>query len=150
MPIPAKIIHVNFKNYSSGQVPQTLTYSGIYYVCAMTESLDKKSDHFGRLLYIGETGEEDGIYGRYQSHTDKDVWSKELHEGEHLGFFAAEIGAAEDRLRAEAALIYKFRPPLNTKNTISFGYPATRIVLTNVWNLQRTVELLGEYDVCND
>lgn len=149
MESPIKEIDVKFKNFMVHEINSSITYQGVYYVCAMQKDAESDASVFSRLLYIGKSNGENGIYGRYLGHADKDDWKRQLDSGEYLGFFTAEINNMTDLARAEAALIYAFKPPLNTQHLHMFGYPITRVGVSNVWGLKKTKELLGRYLIEN-
>lgn len=149
MESPIKEFDVEFKNFMVNEISPSITYHGLYYVCAMQKDAESEASVFGRLLYIGKSNEEGGIYGRYLKHSDKDEWKKQLGRGEYLGFFTAEIGCAADLVRVEAALIYAFKPPLNVQHAHMFGYPITKVNISNIWGLKKTKELLGRYLIEN-
>lgn len=140
-----KEISIEFKNFMVGEIDESISYRGVYYVCAMQRNPQTGNSMFSRLLYVGMSNDERGIYGRYLGHDDKAVWLRQLMQGEYLGFFTAEIEDVNDLPRAEAALIYAFKPPLNVQHKDNFGYSITRVNISNVWGLKKTKELLGRY-----
>lgn len=115
--------------------------SGIYcvYCCAYNSSNDKVS--LKKLLYIGEA---DSIHDRLENHEQYSTWESYLKSGEELCYTRAFI-SGDDKFRAEAALIYKHKPPVNIEHKDHFGYPDTKMVLTG-----RTALLTTTFTVFDD
>ena len=99
--------------------------SGIYcvYICAYNSI--EKVYIIKKLLYIGEA---DSIRERLKSHEKHQTWENNLINGEQLGYTRALI-SGDDKLRAEAALIFHHKPPVNTDHKDHFGYPDTKMIL---------------------
>ena len=105
--------------------------SGIYCVYAATLSARRlsgggKKQKALRLLYIGEAKD---IRKRVPQNPTKrrEKWKKKLMVEEILCVSFARIAEDEDRMRAEAAMIYKHQPPCNTEYTDSFPFCRTTI-----------------------
>ena len=77
-----------------------------------------------RLLYIGESGD---VQDRVANHDVWSSWRRELKQGEVLCFTAALISPEADRQRAEAAMIFKHKPPCNTEYTDNFPFDTTTV-----------------------
>ena len=112
--IVPKTYSLQFTAYGSG-LP---TDSGIYCVLA-----DLWVPY--RLIYIGEA---ENIWLRVATHEKRADWIHQLRIGERLSFAAALIQPATDRRRAEAAMIYRHKPPCNVEYAHHFPFPATTII----------------------
>lgn len=101
-----------------------LERSGVYcvYACKYSDETDRVT--LCKLLYIGESND---VLSRLQGHDRHDDWMRQLQAGETLCFSFAPV-SAEDRERAEAALIFKCQPPLNEEHTTTFAYNDTEII----------------------
>lgn len=105
----------------AGLLPE---HSGIYCVYACIHHPDRNTVSLNRLLYIGEAA---NVRERVTGHEKWNVWRRELRSGEELCFNDALISPAADRQRAEAAMIYRHKPPCNTDFVDSFPYDKTTI-----------------------
>lgn len=136
-------IKIDFEGYwrdvNSGGIPSA---SGVYSVYAATYDARKKTVDLKRLLYIGEAAD---VGDRVRNHERRADWTKQLRAGEVLCF---SIGRVEStiRNRAEAALIFKHKPPLNTSCTEEFNYDRTTVslsgkcaLLTTYFTVERTI-----------
>jgi excinuclease UvrABC nuclease subunit len=114
--------------------------SGVY--CVYRGTYDKTTDKVSlkELLYIGEA---ENVYDRFNSNGEHETYEdmeKRLRQDEELRFSFAPI-QANDRERAEAALIYQHKPTLNIKHVSDFSYSETEMYLTG------TTARLKEYFV---
>lgn len=115
------VIKLEFSGYfiSKDQLPQIsgiyTVYRGIYNKLADTVSLKE-------MLYIGESAD---IWGRVTSHNKEDAWKRRLKDGEILIFSYAPITIGRER--AEAALIFKHKPPLNTLCVDNFAFKSLKV-----------------------
>lgn len=98
--------------------------SGIYGVYACTYNESGRTVSINRLLYIGEAGD---VQGRVAGHEKLPAWKRQLKQGEVLCFNAALISPETDRQRAEAAMIFKHKPPCNTEYMDNFPFDATTV-----------------------
>ncbi len=102
--------------------------AGVYcvYTCTYNENAKPKPTvSIAKLVYIGESG---GIRGRVTNHPLLPTWKKQLTTGQVLCFSAAKVTPEADRQRAEAALIFKHKPPANDEYTKAFtGFDTTTI-----------------------
>lgn len=121
----AKSYDLNFDGYwrvpNIGGLPDG---SGIYDVYACVNNVSAGTVTLNRLLY---TGEAQNVRERVAGHEKSDMWRRQLQAGEELCFNAALIGPSADRLRAEAAMIFKHKPPCNTEFVNDFPYDQTTI-----------------------
>ncbi len=105
--------------------------AGIYCVYTCTYNADAKPKptvSIAKLVYIGESG---GIRGRVTNHPLLPTWKKQLAAGQVLCFSAAKVAVEADRQQAEAALIFKHKPPVNDEYTTAFtGFETTTINAT--------------------
>lgn len=133
-------IKLDFKGYRLEQSKNGIEdYSGIYcvYSCKYSETDD--TVNIRKLLYIGKAK---NLNERINGHERLESWERYLNPGETLCYSRAKIGDQQDRARAEAALIYKHKPPCNDDYTDSFPFPDTRIELTG-----KTAELVDTFTV---
>ena len=118
---------LNFTGYftSKSYVP---SQSGIYCVYRGTHN-DNNTVSLNQLLYIGESG---NAHDRLDTHEREKDWKRHLKYGEILIFTFAPIVA--ERVRAEAAMIYKHKPTENTEYKHSFPFRSLKMTLTGCTN----------------
>lgn len=116
----AQTIELNFEGYWSEKnklgVP---SQGGVYcvYRCTTTEG---RLEAVKQLLYIGKSSD---VNDRIANHEKLEKWESHLKDGESLYYSFAPKVLLRDQ--AEAALIYKHRPPINTEYKYSFPFPDT-------------------------
>ncbi len=93
---------------------------GIYVVYAATFDASAKTVSLKRKLYIGESGDVNRRIGEHLAGSTGTAWKKLLKPGEVLAFNFAPVAATATRQRAEAALIYKYKPPANVEYKTEF------------------------------
>lgn len=98
--------------------------SGIYGVYACFHNSGQGTVTLNRLLYIGEAAD---LQGRVANHNLWSSWKRQLKQGEVLCFNAALIGPEADRQWAEAAMIFRHKPPCNTEYIDNFPFDTTTI-----------------------
>ena len=118
-----KTIALDFAGYWTEAGEKMITSSGVYCVYRCIDKGERVS--IKELVYIGEA---QNVKARIEQHISEEDLNSCLHYGECLCFSNAQV-EAQDRERAEAALIYYCKPRLNEQHKNSFGdYPETRIV----------------------
>lgn len=119
-----KTIDLDFDGYwrevNKDSVPSK---SGIYCVYSCVYNSNEKTVSITKLLYIGES---EDVHRRIAKHDRLDDWKKELSANETLCYSFAPINE-DDRERAEAALIFKHKPPMNKEYFNNFPYTDTKI-----------------------
>ena len=122
--------------------------SGIYGVYACVHNTQEKTVSLKRLLYVGEGA---NVRDRVSNHERLPDWRKRLNSGEELCFNAAAISGESDRQRAEAAMIFKHKPPCNTTYVDAFPFDATTVTTSGSnalmqasFAVQRTEGALGK------
>ena len=100
----------------------TTNKSGVYCVYGATNNANGTIS-IKRLIYIGES---ENVRQRLQNHEKLEEWEKCLGYGEVLYFSCAEVNSIH-RVRVEAALIYKHKPPVNVEYKYSFPFDTTTI-----------------------
>ncbi len=123
----SKTISIKFDGYwpdenKSGIPP----HSGVYYVYACIYNEEKKTVSLHTLVYIGEAG---NCKSRIAGHEKHKLWLKHLKSGQVLCYSFGPVPSV-DRDRAEAALIFKYKPPENTEYTNSFPFDDTTMSLS--------------------
>lgn len=121
----AKTYSLTFGGYWLADAVSSLPpSSGIYgvYACSYNPSLNQVS--LRQLLYIGEAA---NVRDRVSVHERWNDWRNRLTAGERLCFSAADISPQADRERAEAAMIFKHKPPCNVLCKDSFAFDTTTI-----------------------
>ena len=108
-----KTIKLEFVGYYQDNLTNK-NYSGIYLVYRGID--EGETCEINKLIYIGES---EDISKRISGHNKWDEWKKQLQDGEKLYFSYAKADK-EDRQRAEAALIYKYKPVCNIEFTKKF------------------------------
>ncbi len=100
--------------------------AGIYctYTCTYNEKGDTVS--IDKLIYIGEAKL---VHDRIVNHEHMPVWDLRLSGSQELCFSFAPILHESDRKRAEAALIYAHKPPLNKKYVYRFPFERTIVAV---------------------
>lgn len=138
--MPAESYTLNFDGYwRQSRISGLPALSGIYCVYAGTYNRRRKTASLRKLLYIGEAA---NVMERVSGHEQWEMWEQYLHVGEVLYFTAALIHRRFDRERAEAAMVYKHKPPCNSRYTKSFGYDTTTVSTTG-----RKALLVGHFTV---
>jgi hypothetical protein len=120
-------ISIEFDGYwrdeTRGRMPSE---SGVYCVYECTHNAREGTVTIRELIYIGESGD---VRERVADHEDYDIWLDRVASGNELCFsFGAVI--LEDRRRAEAALIFKHKPPENTEYIDTFPFDSTTMSLS--------------------
>jgi hypothetical protein len=77
-----------------------------------------------RLLYIGEGAD---LRERVGTHDRGQDWKRQLRTGEVICVNVELISPQADRQRAEAAMIFKHKPPCNTEFADKFPFDTTTI-----------------------
>lgn len=125
-------ISIEFDGYQSrSRVDRIPSVSGVYAVHRGVYRPEANTVQLTGLLYIGESGD---IRERITHHDRWDDWEENLLAGESLWFSYGAIDNSR-RNRAEAALIFHHKPPLNTSGANQFNYDRTTIVLSGRHNL---------------
>jgi hypothetical protein len=101
--------------------------SGIYGVYACTFNAQEKTVSLNRLLYIGEGAD---VQARVAGHEKWPDWKRQLKQGEVLCLNAALISPQADRHQAEAAMIFKHKPPCNSDYVDNFPFDTTTITIS--------------------
>ena len=97
--------------------------SGIYCVYTCTHNKEEKTVSIKRLIYIGES---EDVNDRISKHEKWDEWESYLSNGEVICVSCATVSDS-NRIRAEAAMIYKHDPPENTEYVSYFPFDKTKI-----------------------
>lgn len=106
------------------------THAGVYCVYTCTHNKDAKPKptvSVDKLVYIGEAG---NVRTRISGHECWEKWERHLKPGQVLCFSTAPVSPESTRYRAEAALIFKHKPPVNTEYSHSFPFDTTTISAT--------------------
>ncbi|RZP85204.1 GIY-YIG nuclease family protein [Vibrio vulnificus] len=122
----AKTIKLEFDGYwrepNKGGVPSA---SGIYNVYTCVFNKEDKTVSLKKHVYTGESSD---VKSRIADHEKQSDWEKHLKKGEVLCYAVAKVSSA-DRVRAEAAIINKHKPPVNSEFVNSFPYETTTMEL---------------------
>jgi excinuclease UvrABC nuclease subunit len=123
---------LNFKGYwHQANIDSIPCHPGIYCVYECYHDHAKNQVLLRRLLYIGEA---EDVNQRIKNHEKWPDWKKALKAGEELCFSFTSIITIH-RVRIEAALIYKHKPPDNDDYLNSFPFDRTTILLTGTTDL---------------
>jgi hypothetical protein len=137
-----KTIELDFDGfYRDGNLPSEKHQgSGVYVVYAGRNVSGKCL--LRKLLYVGES--KDTSERPDENHEHYDDWISSLNSGEILYFGFADVDS-EDRVQAEAAIIYHHRDKLqwNKKGTKSFGYEEVKIKINGRYKF-----LDSDFSVC--
>lgn len=122
-----KIIELNFNGYRRESKKARMEQQGGIY-CVYAGTYDAKNDtvNVQKLLYIGKADCIDDRIGN-DSHEHLEDWKKEVKFGQELIYSRAILNNADDRTIAEAAMIYKFQPPVNIAGKDGFHHQTTMI-----------------------
>ena len=122
-----KTIAVEFDGYWRDEKKTVLpAKSGIYCVYECTHNAEKKSVSIHKLIYIGESKD---VKNRVANHEKYEDWLKHVRSGNELCFSFGGVEAT-DRARAEAAMIFKHKPPENDEYVDSFPFDRTTMSLS--------------------
>ncbi len=114
-----KTIHLDFHGFwwetSIKDMPDC---PGIYCVYKYTPNSNEE------LIYIGQSG--DSIRDRIRNHDKWGTWKSCFKDRQILCFSCAQIGP--ERERAEAALIFEYKPLYNDTYKDSFPFPDTTVI----------------------
>ncbi len=121
-------IQLAFDGYwRQSKVDSIPAHAGVYCVYTCTYNKDVKprpTVSVDKLLYIGEAGD---VRTRISGHECWEKWERHLKPGQVLCFSTASVSPESTRNRAEAALIFKHKPPVNTEYVHSFPFDTTTI-----------------------
>jgi hypothetical protein len=110
-----------------GSIPK---HAGIYCVYACTYNADDKPKptvSIKKLLYIGEAGD---VNGRISGHELWPEWKEQLMSGQVICASTAPASPVATRQRAEAALIFQHKPPVNVEYKHSFPFDTTTVTVS--------------------
>jgi hypothetical protein len=119
----AKTIKLDFDGYyrEEGLPPVDHNSAGVYAVYAGAHTLKGRCE-LRKLLYVGRSNDAADRPG--VSHHKYEGWHSQLGKDDILYFSFADTN---NEKRAEAALIYKFKPVCNDTGKDGFHYPKTAI-----------------------
>ena len=119
-----KTISLIFKGYwletHKDSVPDA---SGVYCVYAGTYRAETNQVSLRELVYVGESSD---VRDRLANHERLKDWKRRLRTGETLCYSVATVNTI-DRERAEAAVIYRHKPPCNVEYINRFPFENTHI-----------------------
>lgn len=95
--------------------------AGLYCVYTCVEQ-DEKTVTISKLVYISESG---SIQNRVTNHELFETWKAQRASGEALCYTAAPVSPESTRQRAEAAMIFHHKPPVNDEYTHAFPFDTT-------------------------
>jgi hypothetical protein len=97
--------------------------SGVYLVYVCRYNMIQDTVTLNKLIYIGEAA---NVRERIIKHEKWSEWRQYIPKGSEICFSFAHINSP-DRERAEAALIYYYKPPCNDEYIYSFPFPDTTV-----------------------
>lgn len=122
-----KTIFLEFKGYWPENMIESMPKQGGIYCVYEVKNNYGTNTSIVKLIYIGEAT---NIYDRIKNHEKWPEWRKSCsHAGSIICFTAAPI-MSPDRERAEAALIYYHKPPVNDEYKYSFPFDTTTVYVT--------------------
>jgi hypothetical protein len=141
-----KTIELDFDGYwREPNVSSLPASAGVYCVYTCTYNKDAKPKptvSVVKLAYIGESG---NVQTRVANHPLWDTWRKQLAAGQVLCLSAASVSPEATRQRAEAALIFKHKPPVNDEYKHSFPFDTTTVKVSG-----KTAKLTTSFKVSKD
>ena len=108
--------------------------SGVYCVYECKYRKTENPVSLLALIYIGESND---VKDRIAGHEKYEDWLKHVGNGNELCYSIGAIGIT-DRGRAEAAMIFKHKPPENDEYMDSFPFDKTTMSLTGKTALLNT------------
>jgi len=130
-----KTITVKFDGYwrdeNKGELPAK---SGVYCVYECTHNVNESTVSIRKLIYIGEAAD---VRSRVANHEKYEDWLKHVRRGNELCFSFGGVGSS-DRARAEAAMVFKHKPPENSEYVDSFPFDKTTMSLSGKTSLLTT------------
>lgn len=131
----AQFYSLEFDGYwrepNKGSIPAE---SGIYCVFSCVHNVPDKTVALKKLIYIGES---DDVNARVAYHDRLSDWRKHIKQGEALCYSFCPVPST-NRIRCEAAMIFKHKPPVNTEYTQAFPFDQTTLSLTGKTTLLYT------------
>ncbi|MGD0038960.1 MAG: GIY-YIG nuclease family protein [Isosphaeraceae bacterium] len=128
-----KTISIEFAGYyrepNIGGLPAS---AGVYCVYACTFDAQAQTVDLKRLIYIGES---ENIKERVANHNLWAAWRRQLTTGQVICVSAGGVSPEQTRHRAEAAMIFKHKPPVNEEYKHSFPFDTTTMSLSGRTNL---------------
>ncbi|PRY09833.1 hypothetical protein CLV24_11737 [Pontibacter ummariensis] len=101
-------------------------HSRVYFVYEASYNANSNTVPLSHLIYIGEAGD---VGGRTASHEKCTDWLKYVQKDNELCFSTACV-QSQDRIRVEAAYIYKHKSPVNTEYKYVFPFDQTTVIST--------------------
>lgn len=136
----AQSYEIEFSGYwrepNKGGVPAK---SGLYCVYSCVNNANEKTVTLKKLIYIGES---EDAKARIANHEKLPDWKKHLKSGEELCYSFAPV-SQNSRLRCEAAMINKHKPPVNTEFVSEFPYDKTTMKVGGRTSLLHTNFTVG-------
>lgn len=130
-----KTINIKFDGYwrdeNKGGIPEQ---SGVYCVYECTHNVQEKNVSIHKLIYVGESA---NVNDRVANHEKYKDWLKYVRRGNELCFSFGGVGTT-DRDRAEAAIIFKHKPPENEEYVDYFPFDRTTMSLSGKTTLLNT------------
>jgi hypothetical protein len=118
---------IEFQGYwrqpNKGKMPAK---SGIYCVYSCTHDVQAKIVYLKKLIYIGES---ENVNVRIANHEKLTDWQRHVKQGEVLCYSFGLVPSA-NRVRCEAAMIFKHKPPVNTEYAGVFPFDHTVMTVT--------------------
>jgi excinuclease UvrABC nuclease subunit len=128
-----KTISVEFAGYyREPKISGLPAIAGVYCVYACTFDTQAQTVGLKKLIYIGES---DNIKERVANHNLWSAWKRQLTAGQVICVSAGGVSPEQTRHRAEAAMIFKHKPPVNEEYKHSFPFDTTTMTLTGKTSL---------------
>ena len=122
-----KTIAIEFDGYwrdeNKGGIPAR---SGVYVVYECTHNVKEKTVSLRKLIYIGEA---EDVRSRVANHEKYRAWLEHVSRQNELCFSFGGV-VSTDRARAEAALIFRHKPPENDEYVNAFPFDRTTMSLS--------------------
>ena len=125
-----KTIRIEFKGYWRDKNKNGLpANSGIYCVYECSRNVSDGTIKILRLIYIGEAQNVNDRVANHEKYEDWLSYVQHVEENNELCFSFGGVGAT-DRARAEAAMIFKHKPPENVEYVNDFPFDKTTMSLS--------------------
>lgn len=123
----AQTFSIEFDGYWRDSNKGSITAkSGIYCVYSCVHNVNEKTVSIKKLIYIGES---ENVQTRIATHEKRPDWEKHVKTGEQLCFTFGPVDSI-NRVRCEAAMINKHKPPVNTEYVDAFPFDQTTMNLS--------------------
>jgi excinuclease UvrABC nuclease subunit len=110
-----------WRNENKSGIPK---HSGVYFVYECSYNVKDDTVTLHKRIYIGESKD---VNDRIAKHEKRPDWLKHVRMGNELCFSTAPVESV-NRVRVEAAYIFKHKPTVNTDYVDAFPFDQTTVI----------------------